>query len=94
MGSGAQAGLLRDRDQLRTKTWPFLGHTRVELDLHFTTVRGGSGKIRFWLSSLANHLHYNVPPGTKTKITFTVTPLFHGGTVYLEALMVKEHSSP
>ena len=75
-----------------TKTWPFLGHTRVDLDLHFTTVRGGSREIRFWLSSIANHLHYNVPPGTKTKVTFTLTPLFHGGTIYLESLMVKEHS--
>lgn len=72
-------------------TWPFFGHTRVDLDLHFTTVRGGSRQIRFWLSSLANHLHYNVPPGTKTKVTFTVTPHFHGGTIYLEALMIKEH---
>lgn len=72
-------------------TWPFVGHTRVELDLHFTKVRGGSAMIRFWLSSIANHLHYNVGPGTKTKITFTLAPLFHGN-VYLEALMVKEHS--
>jgi spore germination protein YaaH len=73
------------------QTWPFAGHTRVDLDLHFTSRSGGAAKQAYWLTSKAYNLPINVAPGHSVTVTVTVSGPPSPGSMFLEAEMVKEH---
>jgi len=72
-------------------TWPSGGHTRVDLDLHFATVAGGSAKAAYWLNSRTFPLPADVPAGASVTLTVTVTAPSRTGPLVLEAEMIKEH---
>ncbi len=71
--------------------WPAAGHTRVELDLHFATVAGGSAKAAYWLSSHAFPLPADVPGGGSVTIMVSIAAPSRTGALILEAQMIKEH---
>jgi len=52
-------------------TWPSAGHTRVDLDLHFATVAGGSAKAAYWLSSRTFPLPADVPGGASVTVRWS-----------------------
>jgi hypothetical protein len=72
-------------------TWPHSGYTEVDLDLHFTTVTGGSAQESHWLTSLAFSIPNDVAPGASVTFSVTVTAPTTRGSMYLEAEMIKEH---
>jgi spore germination protein YaaH len=72
-------------------TWPSTGYTEVDLDLHFTTVTGGSAQESHWLTSQAFSLPNDVAPGASVPVNVTVTAPTTTGSVFLEAEMIKEH---
>ncbi|TMD32377.1 MAG: hypothetical protein E6I95_10810 [Chloroflexi bacterium] len=74
-----------------TATWPSTGYTEVDLDLHFTTVSGGSSQQSHWLTSQAFALPGDVAPSASATVNVTVTPPSSGGSMILEAEMIKEH---
>jgi polyvinyl alcohol dehydrogenase (cytochrome) len=71
--------------------WPHTGYTEVDLDLHFTTVQGGSGQQSHWLTSLAFALAGDVAPAGSATVSVTLTAPTTIGSMYLEAEMIKEH---
>jgi outer membrane protein assembly factor BamB len=76
---------------LGNTTWPRRGTYRVDLDIHFTTVPGGSRRIAYWLTNKAYALGHSLPPGANVTMTFTVLAPSGRGRMYLEAEMIKEH---
>jgi len=72
-----------------TQTWPSGGSNPVELNIHLTTVPGGSAKISSWLFSKSYALASDVAPGTSLTLTVNATAPASGGTLYLEAQMFK-----
>jgi len=72
-------------------TWPSSGYYRVDLGLHFTTQTGGSSKLAYWLTSLAQSLPADLAPGNSVPVTISLTAPSAGGSMYLEAEMVREH---
>jgi spore germination protein YaaH len=72
-------------------TWPSGGHTRVDLDLHFTTVAGGSAKSAFWVSSKTYSLPADLAPGSSVTLNVTFAAPVRTGALVLEAEMIKEH---
>jgi hypothetical protein len=64
--------------------WPVPGYAAVYVNMHFTTMRGGSTKRAYWLNSLSRRPSGYVLPGDTVIVTFTMTPTFYGH-VYLEA---------
>ncbi|HEY2598485.1 MAG TPA: glycosyl hydrolase family 18 protein, partial [Candidatus Dormibacteraeota bacterium] len=72
-------------------TWPSTGHTRVELDLHFTTQSGGSAKAASWVSSRIFALPADLAPAAAVTLTVTLTAPSRTGALMLEAQMIKEH---
>jgi hypothetical protein len=76
---------------LGNTTWPRSGTYKVALDIHFTTVPGGSSKQRYWLTSKAYSLPHSLVPGGSFTMTFSVLAPTRMGRMYLEAEMIKEH---
>jgi hypothetical protein len=72
-------------------TWPSTGHTRVDLDLHFATVAGGSAKAGYWLNSKTFPLPADLAAGASVTLNVTFTAPNRTGTLILEAEMNKEH---
>jgi polyvinyl alcohol dehydrogenase (cytochrome) len=72
-------------------TWPHTGYTEVDVDLHFTTVTGGSTQESHWLTSQAFSLPNDVAPGASVTVSVTVTAPTTTGSMFLEAAMIKEH---
>src|ERR1700736_5506337 len=74
-----------------TTTWPSTGYTEVDLDLHFARSSGGSGNQANWLTSQAFALPGDVAPNASVTVNVTVTAPSAGGSMVLEAEMIKEH---
>jgi len=75
-----------------TAMWPSTGYSRVDLDLHFTTVAGGSVQSASWLNSLAFSIPADLAPNASVTLNVTFSaPQTRGGSLLLEALMIKEH---
>jgi len=72
-----------------TQAWPSGTANPVELDLHFTTVRGGAAQQGYWLTSQTYTLPSDVAPGASATLSVTVTAPNRVGTMYLEAEMFK-----
>jgi N-acetyl-anhydromuramyl-L-alanine amidase AmpD len=72
-------------------TWPSTSYYKVDLDFHFTTRTGGSSKTAYWLTSKAYSLPADLAPGNSVTLTVSVTAPATGGSMYLEAEMIKEH---
>jgi spore germination protein YaaH len=72
-------------------TWPATGHTRVDLDLHFTALAGGSAKAAYWVSSKIFSLPADVAPGNSVTVNVTFAAPARTGAIVLEAQMIKEH---
>jgi len=72
-----------------TQTWPSGGSNPVELNLHLTTIPGGSAKISSWRVSKSYALTSDVAPGASLTVTVSMTAPATGGTMYLEAQMFK-----
>jgi outer membrane protein assembly factor BamB len=72
-------------------TWPRSGTYRVDLNIHFTTVPGGSARISYWFTSATYALGHSLPPGANVTMTFSVLAPSGRGRMYLEAEMKKEH---
>jgi IPT/TIG domain len=73
-----------------TATWPMTGTSRVDLNMHFTTKRGGSVSKAFWLTRGVFHITRKLPTNRSTIITVTLTPTFNSSGIWLEALMIRE----
>jgi hypothetical protein len=71
--------------------WPSTGYTEVDLDLHFTTVSGGSPQQSHWLTSQAFAIGADVAPNGSASVSVTITAPSGGGSLILEAEMIKEH---
>ncbi len=74
-----------------TTTWPSTGYTAVELDLHFTTVTGGSAQQSHWLNSQAFSISGDLAPSASVIVTVTFAAPSTTGSMFLEAEMIKEH---
>jgi hypothetical protein len=72
-------------------TWPASGYYRVELDLHFSSQAGGSGKNTYWLTSQVYPLPGDIAPGKSAVINVTLKAPPRIGPMFVEAEMVKEH---
>ena len=72
-------------------TWPSTGYYRVDLDVHFTTQPGGSANRSAWLTNQAYSMAADLVPGKSVTLTVSVTAPAGGGSVFLEAEMIKEH---
>ncbi len=73
------------------QTWPSTGYYAVELDLHFTTVAGGSSQQANWLTSQAFSIPSDVSLNGSVTVNVAVTAPFNTGSLVLEAEMIKEH---
>jgi hypothetical protein len=71
--------------------WPATGYNRVDLDVHFTTQPGGSANRAAWLTNQAFSMPAPLAPGSSVTLTVSVTAPASAGSMYLEALMIKEH---
>jgi spore germination protein YaaH len=71
--------------------WPSTGHNRVDLDLHFTTVAGGSAKAAYWLNSQVFPLPADLTSGNSVTLNVTLAAPARTGPIVLEAQMIKEH---
>ena len=72
-------------------TWPSTGHDRVDLDLHFTTLAGGSAKAADWVKSQVFPLPADLGPGSSVTLNVTFAAPARTGPIVLEAQMIKEH---
>jgi spore germination protein YaaH len=72
-----------------TQAWPSSGANPVELDLHFTTVTGGSAREAYWLTSQVYPLTADVAPGASATFTVTATAPNRTGSLYVEAELFK-----
>jgi hypothetical protein len=72
-----------------TATWPMTGTSRMDLNMHFTTRRGGSVTKAFWLTRGVFHITRKLPTNRSTVITVTLNPNLNGN-VWLEATMIRE----
>jgi len=72
-----------------TATWPMTGTSRMDLNMHFTTRRGGSVTKAFWLTRGVFHITRKLPTNRSTIITVTLNPNLNGN-VWLEATMIRE----
>ncbi len=75
-----------------TQAWPATGTNPVKLNLHFTTVLGGSAKQSSWLTSQSFALPTNVAAGATITVSVTVTAPNRNGSIYLEAQVFKDHA--
>jgi hypothetical protein len=73
-------------------TWPHTGYNEVDLDLHFATSSGGSANVANWVNSQAFALPADLAPSAFVTLNVMFSAPDHpGGTLTLEALMIKEH---
>ena len=72
-------------------TWPATGYGRVDLNLHFATVAGGSVQHAAWVNSGAFSLPADLAPGGSVTLNVTFTAPSKTGSLVLEAEMNKEH---
>jgi len=72
-----------------TQTWPSGGANPVRLNLHFTSVLGGSAKISSWLSSQSYALTSDVAPGASVTLTVNAKAPAASGSIYLEAQLFR-----
>ena len=70
--------------------WPVPHYASVDLNMHFTTVRGGTTRQAYWFNGASRRTTGYVLPGALTTVTITMTPT-HYGHFYLEAGMLIEH---
>jgi hypothetical protein len=73
-------------------TWSHTGYNEFDLDLHFTTMTGGSAQQVHWLTSQAFALPADLAPGASVSVSVTVTAPNTAGSMFLEAEMIKEHA--
>ena len=76
-------------NNLGSQTWPSGGANPVQLDLHFTTVPGGSAAMSKWLTSQIFTLPSDVAPGGSVAVTVSAKAPSTSASVYLEAQMFK-----
>ena len=72
-------------------TWPSTGHSRVDLDLHFTSVAGGFANQAKWLNTQAFSMPADLAPGASVTMNVTFTAPSKSGLMVMEAEMIKEH---
>src|SRR6266852_7484124 len=73
-------------------TWPSTGYNEVDFDLHFATSSGGSANVANWINSKAVPITGDLAPSSFVTLSVTFTaPETAGGSLTLEALMIKEH---
>lgn len=72
-----------------TQTWPHAGSNAVELDMHFTTMAGGSAQQSHWLTSQIYPLPSDLATGGSVTLSITVTAPNTSGSFQLEATMFK-----
>lgn len=73
-----------------TVTWVMTGTSRMDLNMHFTTRRGGIFERSFWLTYGYFHITRKLPTNRSTVITVTLKPNFTSSGAWLEATMVRE----
>lgn len=73
-----------------TATWPMTGTSRMDLNMHFTTRRGGIFEKAFWLTRGFFHITRKLPTNRSTIITVTLTPNFSSSGLWLESTMIRE----
>ena len=71
------------------QTWPHGGNNVVMLDMHFTTVSGGSAQQSHWLTNQSYLLVNDVAPAASVIVSVSVTAPASGGSMWLEAEMFK-----
>ena len=71
-------------------TWSSAGRGRVDLDLHFTSVAGGSANQAKWLNTKAFAMPADLAPGARVTMNVTFTAPSKSGSMLLEAEMIKE----
>jgi hypothetical protein len=71
-----------------TSTWPATGTYRVDANLHFTAVIGGSATRSYWKDQAYRNLSRNIPPNDTAIFVFTLTPTF-AGRAFVEGVMIK-----
>src|SRR5579864_100456 len=71
------------------QTWPHGGTNAVMLDMHFTTVSGGSAQQSHWLTSQTFLLSSDVAPAASATVSVSVTAPSTGGNMSLEAELFK-----
>jgi hypothetical protein len=73
-----------------TVTWPMTGTARIDLNMHFTTKRGGIFSKSFWLTRGFFHITRKLPTNRSTVITVTLKPTFTSSGLWLESTMIRE----
>jgi hypothetical protein len=74
-----------------TAIWPATGLSRVDLNVHFTTRRGGSVTKGYWLTKTTGAISRKLGTNRSTIVTITLTPTFFSSTgVWLESVMRRE----
>gem|GEM_PF-1450067 len=71
------------------QTWPHGGNNAVMLDIHFTTLSGGSPQQSHWLTNQSYPLPSDLPPAASVTLSVSVTAPSSGGAMWLEAEMFK-----
>jgi N-acetyl-anhydromuramyl-L-alanine amidase AmpD len=71
-------------------TWSSTGRGRVDLDLHFTSLAGGSANLAKWLNTNAFAMPADLAPGSSVTMNVTFTAPSTSGLMVLEAEMIKE----
>ena len=72
-----------------TQTWPSGGANPVKLNIHLTTVPGGSATMSSWVFSKSYALASDVTPGMSLALNVSATAPASGSTMYIEAQMFK-----
>jgi hypothetical protein len=73
-----------------TAIWPATGSSRIDLNLHFTTRRGGSVTKGYWLTRTTGAISRTLGTNRSTIVTITLTPTFFSSGVWLESVMRRE----
>lgn len=72
-------------------TWPAGGTNPTSLDMHFTTIPGGSAQVSRWVTSQIFRLSADVAPGQSIAVPVTVTSPSTPGAYWLEAQLFRDH---
>jgi hypothetical protein len=73
-----------------TAIWRATGSNRIDLNLHFTTRRGGSVTKGYWLTRTTGAISRTLGTNRSTIVTITLTPTFFSSGVWLESVMRRE----
>jgi hypothetical protein len=74
-----------------TQTWNATGTNPVRLNVHFSTRRGGSANIPYWVKSYNLALPSDVAPGQTVTVNVAVAAPATGGGFVVEAQVYKDH---